>query len=166
MMYYSGIGSRETPITLKPLIKRIVEILNNKDYCLRSGGANGADMFFEEYAKNKEIYLPWKGFNGNDSELYFCLDEAIEMAKRFHPIYDKLSPAAKKLMARNSHQIFGKDMKTPVEFVVCWTKDGKATGGTGQALKIAKSVNIPIYNLYNEKEIQLLLNKINTVSIF
>lgn len=35
-------------------------------------------------------------------------------------------------------------------FVVCWTSDGKDSGGTGQALRIARDRNIPVYNLYNK----------------
>jgi hypothetical protein len=165
--YYAGIGSRETPLSLLPLIKEIVEILNKKGYTLRSGGAQGADSYFEKYSIKNEIFLPWKDFNGNKSDLYSAPHHlAIEMAKVFHPNYEALSSAAKTLMARNSQQIFGSDMKTPVEFVVCWTKDGKASGGTGQALRIAKEYNIPIYNLKLEKDIQSLMSFLNTQSIF
>lgn len=165
--YYAGIGSRETPLSLCPLIEKIVKILNKKDYILRSGGAQGADTFFEKCANKKEIFLPWKDFNNNKSEIYGSLHPlAIEMAKQFHPNYDALSQAAKTLMARNSQQIFGLDMQTPVEFVVCWTKDGKATGGTGQAIRIAQYHKIPVYNLKNDIDIDKLSALINTPSIF
>jgi len=165
--YYAGIGSRDTPISLCPLIKNIVEILNKKDYTLRSGGAQGADTFFESYAIKKEIFLPWKDFNKNESNLYSDPHPlAIEMAKIFHPNYEGLSEAAKRLMARNSQQIFGGDMKTPVEFVVCWTKEGKMIGGTSQALRISKEYNIPIYNLALENDVVKLLSQIKTQSIF
>ena len=36
--------------------------------------------------------------------------------------------------------------ETPVEFVVCYTKGGKRTGGTGQALRLAEILSIPIYD--------------------
>ena len=38
----------------------------------------------------------------------------------------------------------------PSNFVVCYTPDGKASGGTGQAIRIAEYYNIPIYNLFYE----------------
>ena len=165
--YYAGIGSRETPLSLCPLIKQVVEILNKKDYILRSGGAQGADTFFEQYSIKKEIFLPWKDYNGNKSELYGAPHPlAIEIAKIYHPNYEGLSNGAKTLMARNSQQIFGSDMKTPVEFVVCWTKDGKASGGTGQCIRVATYYKIPVYNLKNEQDIQKLFSHINTQSIF
>ena len=53
--YYAGIGSRLTPIELKPTIEYIVNFLEVKNYILRSGGANGADSFFEDGTKNSKI---------------------------------------------------------------------------------------------------------------
>lgn len=58
------------------------------------------------------------------------------------------------------YQVLGYDLKTPSDMVICWTKDGGASGGTGQALRIAKDYNIPIYNLYNTKDMRELDNYI------
>jgi hypothetical protein len=160
MEYYAGIGSRETPIELKEKIKIIVEHLNQKGYILRSGGAEGADSFFEEFADKKEIYLPWRGFNGNQSLLFNPSTEAFLMAEEYHPNFKMLSYGVKKLMARNCHQVLGQDLKTPVDFIVCWTKNGNINGGTGQALRIAKKLNIPVYNLFFEESFQNLLKNV------
>jgi hypothetical protein len=73
--------------------------------------------------------------------------EAFEIAKVFHPGWKFLKRGARALHARNCHQILGPNLKDPVDFVICWTKDGKATGGTGQALRIAENYSIPIWNL-------------------
>jgi len=156
MRYYTGIGSRETPLAIKSVIKNIVYKLNNLGYVLRSGGADGADSYFEEYANACEIYLPWKGFNNNDSELYQISEASILLAKQYHPAWDKLSQAAQKLMARNGYQVLGEDLLTPTEFVICWTKDGKDSGGTGQAIRIAKTHKIPVCNLYFPSHIESL----------
>lgn len=51
-----------------------------------------------------------------------------------------------KLQARNSYQILGLDLNTPSNFVICWTKNGKGSGGTGQAIRIARAYNIPIFD--------------------
>jgi hypothetical protein len=167
--YYAGIGSRETPLSLQPLIHELVELLNANGYTLRSGGAPGADTFFEEKAALKEIYLPWKGFNGNASPLYQSLDPDFyalcrKIAQEFHPNWGRLSWPVQKLMARNTMQIIGSGFNEKhSEFVVCWTKDGKASGGTGQALRIAKHYKIPIFNLFNEADvIQLKKNLMQT----
>ncbi len=65
-----------------------------------------------------------------------------------------LSLAALKLMARNSYQVLGRDLKSPSEFLICWTPDGyltavertDGTGGTDQAIAIADFYRIPVLN--------------------
>lgn len=158
MRYYAGIGSRKTPESLKEEIQEIVEFLESQNYILRSGGADGADLFFEEFATRKEIYLPWKGFNGSDSDLFSPSPDSHEIAKKYHPAWDRLSSAGQKLMARNSHQVLGIELETPSDFIVCWTEDGKMKGGTSQALRIAKDINIPIFNLYDGDTLTYIKN--------
>lgn len=160
MNYYAGIGSRETPVELKDSIKIIVEHLNKKGYILRSGGANGADTFFEEHSTNSEIYLPWCGFNANKSRLCDPTSEAMILAQKYHPNWSRLGYGAKKMMARNCHQVLGQDLKTPVKFIVCWTKDGKVAGGTGQALRMANDLGIPVYNLFFKETLNKILTDI------
>lgn len=55
--------------------------------------------------------------------------------------------ATQLLHARNMHIILGANLDSPVEIVICWTKDGLRSGGTGQALRLAESRDIPIYDL-------------------
>ena len=85
----------------------------------------------------------------------------MEIAKEFHPAWDKLSPAAKKLQARNCYQVLGYDLETPSQFVVCWTPRGSGSGGTGQAIRIAKSHNIPIFDFGKYSELQTAKGKFN-----
>lgn len=158
--FYAGIGSRDTPEAIKPTIHRLVKRLNELGYTLRSGGADGADKFFEEYATDKEIFLPWHNFNGNKSHLFEQSSQAFEIAKKYHPVYERLSYGAKRMMARNCYQVLGKSLKSPVEFVLCWTKDGKASGGTGQAIRIAEDYKIPVYNLNREGDTKKLFEKL------
>lgn len=120
------------------------------NFVLRSGGANGADLAFEQGVDRaygaKEICLPWRGFNNSDSDLIVSDRKAFEIAERYHPYWFHLKEGAKKLQARNSHQVLGKDLNTPSSFVICWTKNGKGQGGTGQAIRIAKAYDIPVYD--------------------
>lgn len=151
MKFYTGIGSRETPKEVMYSYSGFHETANQLylfGWTLRSGGADGADSAFElGAADRKEIYLPWKGFNGNSSPLYNISDEAYELAATIHPAWERLSGGAKNLHARNCYQILGLDLKTPSEFVICWTKDGKDIGGTRTAIVLARQNNIPVYNL-------------------
>lgn len=151
MIFYTGIGSRKTPKNIISLFEVIGYYLGEKLYVLRSGHAQGADQAFEKGCDRgnfpKEIYLPWDNFEGSTSELVLEKGNAYEIAKAFHPNWDKLTDGAKKLQARNSYQVLGKDLKTPSSFIICWTQKGRMIGGTGQALRIAEHYNIPVLNI-------------------
>lgn len=155
-MYYTGIGSRQTPFDVLHLMTKLAMYLDRKECTLRSGGAEGADTAFEQGSSNKEIFLPWPGFNNNQSKLNSVCEEAMKIAKSFHPYWSNLSKGAKKLQGRNVYQVLGKNLKDPSSFVICWTPDGaetkttNKTGGTGQAIRIANYYGVPIYNLAND----------------
>jgi hypothetical protein len=154
-MAYAGIGSRNAPADQLQRMTRAAQRLAAMGYTLRSGGANGADKAFEAGAgERKEIYLPWAGFNGSTSSFVSPSRDAMDVAAAVHPAWSRLSSAAQKLQARNSHQILGDDLRTPCDFVVCWTPDGAeterertvATGGTGQAIALASRWGVPVFN--------------------
>ena len=153
-MIYAGIGSRKTPRDILDIMVDVGAWMAREGHTLRSGHAPGADQAFEDGCNrlrgSKEIYLPWSRFeNAPMTKGYILADvpEAWEIAERFHPAWHKLSQGAQKMMARNSHQVLGLNLQTPCDLVICWTEHGAGGGGTGQALRIAKSHNIPIYDL-------------------
>ena len=152
---YAGIGARETPESILALMRGIAAMLAERGYTLRSGGARGADTAFE-YATpvlvKMEIYLPWNGFEGKADTMRATpaqLATARSIAEKYHPNWIACTEGAKKMHTRNVMQMLGLRCKDPSSFVVCWTRDGKFTGGTGQALRIAEGYNIPIYNLHD-----------------
>lgn len=170
---YALIGSRQTPEEICQLMTKIAYYMAQDEWILRSGGADGADKAgqagCEKYATEvnkswywfQEIYLPWSGFNGfkeDHQKGYYVVNhpEADNIAKMYHPAYERLSSGAKKLMARNGYQVLGKNLNHPVNLIICWTPDGSygritssRTGGTGHALRIAHDNNINVYNLNN-----------------
>lgn len=167
-IYYAGIGSRSTPKEVLEAFVSIAKWCGENNFILRSGGANGADSSFEYGCDlvngKKEIYLPWNGFN--DHYTGIVLDEyntkPFEIAKQFHPYWNNLKQGGRKLMARNSYQVLGKDLNTPSNFIVCYTENGSAKGGTGQAIRIAKYYNIPVFDAgsYNNiKDFKKVLSK-------
>lgn len=152
--YYSGIGSRRTPLPVMKLMRTISIAISSLGLILRSGGAHGADQAFESgisVDSLKEIWVPWKGFNGIDYG-HLPSIESYDMAKTIHPAWDKLTRGAKSLHARNCHQVLGKDLATPSEFLICWTEGGKISGGTATAIRLAQNHNIPILNLGSYEE--------------
>lgn len=156
MKYYAGIGSRETPPKVLALIHHIAGQLHDKGYRLRSGGADGADTAFEWGACGiSDIYVPWEGFNGRTTGIDRGMDVVLRsIAQRHHPHWSSLSSAARKLMTRNVAQIIGglynfrhEFVPQQSEFVICWTPNGEGGGGTGQALRVAASYDVPVYDL-------------------
>ena len=167
-MIYTGIGSRETPEDVLASMRFMAKFMAADGHTLRSGGSSGADTAFEqgcdEGAGLKEIYLPRKWFNRNESRLTEITIESRKMASKFHPNWPNLGDTGRFFMARNAYQVLGFDLKTPTEFIICWTPRGKVTGGTGQALRMAVHYRIPIFNLGSmslddvSNEITLLLD--------
>jgi hypothetical protein len=167
--YYSGIGSRETPSDMMGVMSTIAKFLAERGYTLRSGGAAGADTAFESGVPEgmpKEIYLPWKGFQDNPSKRYNVCQKALDLAERYHPVWSLLGRNAQRLMARNCYQVLGEDLKTPVDFIVCWTPGGSLRGGTAQAIRIAKDLHIPVYNLGKAKDLEFVKMCMDTDQIF
>ena len=156
MKYYAGIGSRNTPIDVMNAMTKTAKWLEKFNYVLRSGGAKGADTAFEQGITNPNMK---QIFYQNDAT-----EEARKIAKRYHPAWDRMSNFAKNLHGRNAFQILGRDLETPVDFVICWTPDGAEThkdrqyetGGTGTAISIANANGIRVYNFANENSINEL----------
>ena len=147
-MYYAGIGRRVIPDEIKISFEKFGRFAQDRGLVLRSGGAEGADSAFEKYVipANKQIFLPWKHYNGHLSRLCNPSNKAYQIAKKFHPRWNEYSCGVQKLLARNVHQLLGPNLRSPVEFVVCWTEDGNETGGTGQGIKMAQTLDIPVFN--------------------
>lgn len=146
-LYYTGVGSRETPMNIRGLMTSVALYLS-ETHRLRSGAADGADTSFERGAGgNADIYLPWKHFNGHHSRLCTVGPEALELAARFHPAWQHCRPPARNLHARNGYQVLGSDLATPSRFLLCWTSGGTGSGGTGQAIRIARAHDIPVFDM-------------------
>lgn len=150
---YAGIGSTKTPASVGELMTSIAVFLESRGYGLNSGGANGADDFFEKGSspEYRKIYLPWNGFNGRyeNGKDYVVPPDASQFTLKYHPKPSALSSKGKLFMSRNAYQVLGDSLsaETKVDFVVCWTQNGGVMGGTGQAMRIAKDYGIPIFNL-------------------
>jgi hypothetical protein len=181
-LFYAGIGARVTPAHMLNIMSHVAKHLFTEGWTLRTGAGGGADTVFEQAVDQiayeqgvnarKEIYLPWKGFNNSTSYLHpghipFS-DQETAFTARFHPAWDRCTPAAQRLHTRNTRIMLGHpslhgEKVRPVRFVVCWTEGGKVQGGTGQALRIAQALNIPVFNLgsaTNTAELEAMIHEI------
>lgn len=159
MKYYTGVGARKTPKEVLEIMTLTARWLEAKGWILRSGGAQGADTAFEQgiFSNRKHI------FRANHAT-----EEAMEIAKKFHPAWEKMTPYAQKLHGRNAFQVLGLDLETPSKMLICWTPDGCishqertiSTGGTGTAISIASAYHIPVFNLQREEHRDRILQAI------
>lgn len=125
--------------------------LARRGWLLRSGGSPGADTAFEKSCDlgggAKEIYLPWRGFNGSDSPLFETPAAAAELARKIHPGLNRRSTSTQKLRARNVCQILGASLNEPSHLVIAWTENAVPSGGSATVLRVAKERGIPVINL-------------------
>ena len=161
---YAGIGSRKTPGNILEAMTDIASRLERAGWILRSGGADGADLAFEAGVSDpmdKEVYLPWRGFNKRqdwESCTWNYTEEHERIAAEHHPKWMFLRHGVRRLHTRNVAQVLGADCGTPADAVVCWTSDGEDSGGTGQAIRIARAHGIPVFNLHDEETLAKFLN--------
>lgn len=165
MKAYAGVGSRHTPKEILALMKIIAILLTHDGHVCATGACRGADQAFAEGALLAggpvHLHIPWNSYeqawrmsikghirtfvlNDNDVEAY----NSVSM---FHPAFEKLSPSVKALHARNYNIVKNSS------FIVCWTNGGQPIGGTGQAIRIATYLHLPVYNLGNKNTLDSML---------
>ena len=174
--FYAGIGSRETPEHILKIMRYLGAHLYEAGWTLRSGGAKGADQEFEkghdmarDHAQGlsqKEIYLPWRGYQNNLSMLHPGAEPfrqwEIDFAEQNHPAWHNCAPSARKMHSRTGRILLGLN-HDPAKLVICWTKNGVTTGGTGHTIRMAKYLKIPVFNLGtapNSAELERLVNEV------
>lgn len=144
--YYTGIGSRKTPINILKKMAWLAMELEELGFKLRTGNAEGADYAFQRFIEhwNKKIYYPTD-----------ATKESIELMLQVHP-----SPSNaikyKHVLGRNPLQVLGDNLDKPSKFLVCWTPKGLVIGGTAIAIKIAYMHDIPVFNLYKNEVKEVL----------
>lgn len=161
---YTGVGSRDTPRLVAVLMCAFALEMRMRGFRLRSGAADGADLAFESGAgKEKDIFLPFPRFNGSDSRLDRIPGRCYDMASEVHPNWAACKGFAAHAHARNVLQVFGADLNSPTEFVVCWTKDGAVdaasavnAGGTRTAIVLAERADILVLNIGRPDHLKLI----------
>ena len=152
-LVYAGIGSRAAPPSVLEAMTTMATWLARRGWHLHSGGAAGADSAFAAGApaERRTVFLPWPGYRGcrgpdcrtlSSERMHTCL----AIAAALHPAWERCSPAARKLHARNV-SILAVDTDAPVDAVACWTRGGLPSGGTGMGIRVARHYGIPVLNL-------------------
>jgi hypothetical protein len=166
--FYAGIGSRTIPDTIRFHMSHIAAWLELRGWTLRSGNAEGSDQAFATGVNGSaaQIWLPWLGFQKEFMEVrpnhdYRVISpddvEAYQSVIDYHPVGHQLNLTACKFMARNYRQVVGLN-EPDSEFIICWTHDGTDVGGTGQAIRIARSKGIHVINMYEFTTAEAVIN--------
>jgi predicted NAD-dependent protein-ADP-ribosyltransferase YbiA (DUF1768 family)/O-acetyl-ADP-ribose deacetylase (regulator of RNase III) len=143
-----------------------------------AGGADTAFELGTRKDDLREIFAPWKGFGSNPDSKHekkrwdqirrheemtgerfepakarllegAMFRKAEQLAAPHHPKWEELPDGHRKLHSRNMGQVYGPNLDTPARFEMAYTVDGKASGGTGQAIRTAQASGIPVLNLHS-----------------
>ncbi len=159
---YAGIGSQKADPQICAMLATLAGQLEDADWFLRSGHADGCDISFEMgVSKQMEIHLPWNGYNNAHHGWPYIVPrptlEVQQIAAQWHPKWHELSQGVQLLMCRNVTIVLGENLDQHAEMVVCWTPKGALTGGTAHGMKVAYAHDIPVFNLALEEDKEKLL---------
>lgn len=174
-LIYAGVGSQQTPSPILASMTSMALQMAQSGWYLRSGFADGADKAFglgaaqHSDATGQELFtmcLPWAGFNGAPAQdpsfqVIEAYDEIYRLARDHHPNWHNLSDGAKMLMIRNAAIVAGPNLDSHADLLICWTPEAKAGGGTGHAIRIAKTLGVPVFDLESEYEQWAVVEFIN-----
>lgn len=163
--FYTGVGSMDTPPAYLKYLSEQAKILKASGYVCRTGDAKGADAAFREAAEDKHIIF--------DRSLPQP-DKVTALARKVCTGWCYLNPAKRRHYVAGIYQVFGRLQKSRPKFVLYYSKpnDDYATnplpwnnvrGGTEIAVRIAIEYDIPVFNLYNQRELWETLCKQNGV---
>lgn len=169
---YAGIGTREVTEAEQAAIIRTAGLLADQGWICYSGNASGTDQAFQRGSNGRcVLWLPWPRFEEvsypHDQALaaVVCGDSpaGLHFTQMCHPAWDRLSRGGLALINRDAHQVIGNSTNDPtmrlqgvpfypmVSFVLCCAtpkgKQGDVQGGTGQAVRIARCLKIPVVNI-------------------
>ena len=148
MKAYTGIGSMECPLNILDEMQSIALRLSSSRILRSTGtGCKSFENGCKQGSGALEMFIPWKGFNGYEANIYYISRKAAEYAKRTHPYWDALQAGNKKVQACNVQRILGRELNDPVEFVICWTDRGRKNGVVGHYIRPARVAGIPILDL-------------------
>lgn len=156
-MIFAIIGTRKPDENQAEAAKNLafaIAIIGN--HTIRTGAAYGIDQKAMEgtQGRNLEVYLPWSSYNRElvpirSKLIIYSRSEHVEWTesvRKYHPAAHKLSNGAFALHARNFGIVSGCD------WVIAFP-DETGGGGTGQGIRIAEGLKIPVIQV-NKGSIQ------------
>ena len=175
---YAGIGTRgnkgKLPKGVKEKLAKIAKSLEKQGLTLRTGEGVGSDAAFKNAVKDsskRKVYTKYhaakntwgEGKTSTGPQAFKIMVHTLPDVND-HVVLkngklkvknsgNDVKTTTKQLYARNCFQILGGNLKSPVDFIVCYSpldEDGNPTPGTRYSLYLAKLMNIPVFNLAEE----------------
>lgn len=164
--YYTGIGSRSTPLDMQHTMTEVAMHMAQQGWMLRTGATSAADKAFEVGSGGlNEIYVPWSGWQDRPgiSSLTTESDKlardvwefrkgnnliSMEETERWGSVeWDDLHPGTKGLFAKCMCMLLGKNLDSPSDALICWTPMCNVVGISAHSISLALMRNIPVINL-------------------
>lgn len=148
--FYAGIGQRKVPKSVRSHMTSLAKRLNNMNFTLRSGDAEGSDQAFQAGAgRNASIFKT----SSNDS--------VSESATGNVTFFDKMSNAERKAaydsvarlnpsgssqdsFARDYFKVIGTGGLVDSAFIACYANESDRE--SWQAIRVARERGIPVFN--------------------
>ncbi len=161
------IGSREPRESQVTFARSAAGSALARGWDIATGAAEGIDLIAMETAEfmclspRLHIYLPWNTYNkhlipsgANVYTYSYKNKDWAESVSKYHPSGGRLSQGAFKMMARNYGIVINSDV------VLAMPSAKLGGGGTGQGIRIAAALDIPLYVIEREEALPESLSKI------
>lgn len=180
---FAGIGPRDTPLDVLPVMTAMGKMFADLGWIGVSGFATGPDQaWLQDIPETQqEVWLPWWTYN--DAREYHdphgrfnkisVTSEIHQVAKDHYKGYkpnqtwDELSNGSKLLFARNVAIMARDTLDTAVNLVAYWQSpegEAKIGGGTNHAVRVAKTIHIPCFNIYHDHEVDAMSSFVEVLS--
>lgn len=156
------------------ILKSVCERLAVLGFILRTSGTEGTEMIALSTYKNQvdmgvipptriKVFLPWREFNTflPYPQCYTTIgpanyDLCSSFIRSVHPHWAKGTRQTKLLQAKNALIVFGEKLNKPCDFILAFAPTnakGLVTGIASSAIELANLQNIPVFNLYDEENL-------------
>lgn len=158
---YAIMGDPETPANVVEMMMGAAKEFEGDGFTARTGCDNIVAKAVSSTVKDHEVYVPWKGFGGQE-EFFGKTNKMIErVACHFAPYLLTGKRTFRVIQAYYLMLVLGRDANSHSRFLITWTKGGEETaegvtrdtGNMGILIKAANGLNIPVFNFANSESI-------------
>lgn len=171
--YYTGTGSRETPLDIQELMTEVSLHMNGHGYTLRTSDGSAAERAFEFGAGNsKVVYVSHHSINqtrGCSCANTIILAKAAEVWRERdkrgwinddesirYSSWRDLPPSIKGSLAKRTGMVLGIHADRPSDVLICWTPKAEVCGYMAHAMSVALLNNVPVFNLADRETEELI----------